>query len=47
MISNQLQATEKDFLQEMIQKSVNESMTQAVEFMYNRLMLIRRSRWLC
>ena len=46
MKSNQLQATEKDFLQEMIQKSVNESMTHAVEFMYNRLMLLQREQFI-
>ena len=40
MKSNQLESTEKDLLQEMIQKSVNDSMAQAVEFMYNRLMLL-------
>ena len=46
MKNNQLQATEKDFLQEMIQKSVNESMTHAVEFMYNRLMLLQREQFI-
>ena len=46
MKNNQINASEKDLLQEMIQKAVNESMSGAVEFMYNRLMLLQREQFI-
>jgi len=46
MKNNQIPQADKEFLQEMIHKTVNDSMSHAVEFMMNRLMLFQREEFL-
>ncbi len=45
MKNKQMLNTENEFIQEMIQKTINESMTQAIEFMMNQLMLAQRQEF--
>lgn len=46
MKNKQILHSEKDFIEDLIKKTVNDSMTHAVEFMMNQLMLVQRQHFL-
>ena len=46
MKDNQILTSQTDFIETLIQKTVNDSMTHAVEFMMNQLMLLQRQHFL-
>lgn len=46
MKNKQILHSEKDFIEDLIKKTVSDSMTHAVEFMMNQLMLVQRQHFL-
>jgi len=46
MKNKQILSSEKDFIEDLIKKTVSDSMTHAVEFMMNQLMLVQRQHFL-